>query len=187
MADGLRPAPFDVVEASRRVWVERWDDDAASGNAVFTAVLRAHQMLMQQVDAVMKRHDLTFTRYQVLAWLAAEPETARALSWISTVLRVPPATVTNIIDRLESDDMVRRVAHPTDARTTLAELTDLGREVAHDTTVDLNDEVYRPLALGDADRGQLIDLLGSLRANGGEFDVERSAELMDRLGAQRTV
>ncbi len=185
MADEFKVAPFDVVEASRRVWLDQWDAEAASGNATFTAILRSHQMLMHQVEVVMKRHRLTFTRYQVLDWLAAEPDTARALSWISTVLRLPPATVTNLIDRLEADDLIRRVPHPTDARTTLAEITDRGRQVAHDATVELNEEVYRPLALDEGERTRLTDLLGDLRARSGEFDVDRSAELIDRLDANR--
>ena len=185
MAEGFKPTPFDVVEASRRAWHHRWGPEAASGNAVFTAILRSHQMLMHQVDAVMKRHDLTFTRYEVLVWLAAEPETARALSWISTVLRVPPATVTNVIDRLEADGLVRRVPHPTDARTTLAEITEQGRTVAQAATLELNDEVYRPLALAERDRSRLTDLLGELRARAGEFDVARSPDLIDRLDTHR--
>lgn len=144
-------------------------------------------MLMNGVDAVMKRHGLTFARYQVLVWLVAEPDTARALSWISSVLRLPPATVTNLIDRLEADGLVRRIAHPTDARTTLAEITERGRVVAHDATVDLNDDVYRPLALGERDRDRLTGLLGVLRERGGEFDAARSAEVIERLDAHRTV
>ena len=182
----FRPSPYDVVEASRRVWQQRWDDESSSGNAVFTAILRSHQMLMHHVDGVVKRHGLTFTRYQVLVWLVAEPESARALSWISTILRVPPATVTNVIDRLESDGLVRRVPHPTDARTTLAEITDRGREVAARATTELNDEVYRPLALDGSERERIIGALGDLRARSGEFDAERSAELIDRIDAHRT-
>ena len=185
MAEGFKPAPFDVVDASRRVWAQRWDGRSASGNAVFTSILRTHQMLMHDVDAVMKRHDLTFTRYQVLTWLMAEPDSARALSWISAVLRLPPATVTNLIDRLESDALVRRVPHPTDARTTLAELTERGRELAHRATEDLNDGVYRPLALDEDARSDLLRVLDSLRARGGEFDVDRSPDLIDRLEAHR--
>lgn len=186
MADAFKPAPFDVVDASRRVWLDQWDPAAASGNAVFTAILRSHQMLMHHVDTVMKRHGLTFTRYQVLVWLTAEPESARALSWISTVLRVPPATVTNVIDRLEADGLVRRVPHPTDARTTLAEITDSGRVAAGEATAELNEEVYRPLALDDGEREVLISTLGDLRARSGEFDAERSAQLIEKIDAHRT-
>ena len=70
---GFEAAPFDVVEASRRVWLERWDPEAASGMAVFTAILRSYQLLNDQVTNVMKSHDLTFARYEVLTWLATDP------------------------------------------------------------------------------------------------------------------
>ncbi len=128
---GFEAAPFDVVEASRRVWLERWDREAASGMAVFTAILRSYQLLNDQVNEVMRSHDLTFARYQVLAWLATDPESALTLSWISKTLRIPPATVTNIIDRLEDEKLVRREPHPSDARTTLAVITPRGRRVGH--------------------------------------------------------
>ena len=120
---GFQAAPFDVVEASRRVWLERWDPSAASGMAVFTAILRSYQLLSDQVNTVMRTHDLTFARYEVLAWLATDPDSSLSLSWISKTLRIPAATVTNIIDRLEDDGLIRRVPHPSDARTTLAEIT----------------------------------------------------------------
>ena len=80
--------------------------------AVFTAILRSYQLLNDQVNEVMRSHDLTFARYEVLAWLATDPESSLTLSWISKTLRIPPATVTNIIDRLEDEKLVRRVPHP---------------------------------------------------------------------------
>ena len=122
----FEPAPFDVVEASRRVWLERWNDEAASGMAVFTAILRSQQLLSHEIAAVMRQHGLTFARYEVLSWLAIDPESSLTLSWISKTLRIPPATVTNLIDRLETDKLVRRVQHPLDARTTLAVITPRG-------------------------------------------------------------
>jgi len=177
----FEPSPYDVVEASRRVWLERWDPEAASGNAVFTAILRSHQMLMHRVNGVMTAHGLTFPRYEVLAWLVAEPGSALTLGWISEVLRIPPATVTNLVDRLVADGLVRRVPHPTDARTTLAELTDHGRRVERDATTELNDAVYRPLGLSVEEREQLVGLLHDLRARDGEFDTTRSSERIARL------
>ena len=181
---GFRPAPFDVVEASRRVWLERWEPPAASGMAVFTAILRSYQLLDGQVNAVMRRHGLTFARYEILTWLATDPESSLALSWISKTLRIPPATVTNLIDRLEADDLVRRVPHASDARTTLAEITARGRRLAEAATKDLNTTVYEQIALTERRRAQLIDLLADLRARGGEFDVARSDEVIAELGAR---
>jgi DNA-binding MarR family transcriptional regulator len=182
---GFYTAPFDVVEASRRVWLERWDPEAASGMAVFAAILRSSQLLTDQVNAVMKRYDLTFARYEVLTWLATDPESSLALSWISKTLRIPPATVTNIVDRLEDDGLVRRVPHPSDARTTLAVITSRGRRVVDHATRDLNVEVYERIGLSEKKRNQLIELLAELRASGHEFDVERSEQLIDDLGSRQ--
>ena len=91
----------------------------------------------------MRSHDLTFARYEVLTWLATDPESSLTLSWISKTLRIPPATVTNIIDRLEEEKLVRRVPHPSDARTTLAEITARGKKVAMGATRDLNADCVR--------------------------------------------
>jgi DNA-binding MarR family transcriptional regulator len=178
----FEPAPFDVVEASRRVWLQKWDPEAASGMAVFTAVLRSYQLLNDEVTGVMVRHDLTFARYEVLTWLATDPEPSLTLSWISKTLRIPPATVTDIIDRLERDKLVRRVPHPSDARTTLAVITARGRRVAHTATEDLNTTVYERIGLSEAQRLQLTELLAELRASGNEFDVKRSQEVIEGLG-----
>jgi len=182
----FEPAPFDVVEASRRVWLAQWSAEAASGMATFTAILRSYQLLMDQVDRVMRRCELTFARYEVLTWLATDPESSLTLSWISKTLRIPPATVTNIIDRLEADGHVRRVPHPSDARTTLAVITARGRKIAADATSRLNAAVYERIGLSERQRGQLTALLGQLRANGNEFDVARSPKLIEELGARHT-
>ena len=112
----------------------------------------------------MRRHDLTFARHQVLAWLAMDPESSLTLSWISKTLRIPPATVTNIIDRLEDEGLVRRVPHPSDARTTLAVITPRGEKVATEATRDLNETVYECIGLSEPKRGRLVDLLAELRA-----------------------
>jgi DNA-binding MarR family transcriptional regulator len=182
----IQPAPFDVVEASRRVWLERWAPEAASGNAAFTAILRSYQLLVDQVNDVMRSFDITFPRYEILVWLATDPESARTLSWISKTLRVPPATVTNLIDRLEADGLVRRVPHPSDARTTLAVITARGRKLEAAATSALNSQVYERIGLSEQKRDRLIDLLAELRANGNEFDVERSNELIERVGSKRS-
>jgi DNA-binding MarR family transcriptional regulator len=181
---GFQAAPFDVVEASRRVWLERWDPEAASGMATFTAILRSYQLLSDQVEEVVKKYDLTFARYEILAWLATDPESSVTLSWISNTLRIPPATVTNIIDRLERDKLIRRETHPGDARTTLAVITAKGRKVANDATEALNSTVYEQIGLSASKRNRLVDLLAELRANGNEFDVQRSTEVIEQVEAR---
>jgi DNA-binding MarR family transcriptional regulator len=179
----FQPAPFDVVEASRRVWLERWSPEAASGMAVYAAILRSYQLLNDQVSDVMRRHGLTFARYEVLAWLATDPASARTLSWISKSLRIPPATVTDIIDRLEAEKLVRRAPHPSDARTTLAVITPQGRRVATEATRELTVVVYERIGLAERQRTELVELLTTLRAAGNEFDVEQSNEILEEVGS----
>ena len=152
--------------------------------AVFAAILRSYQLLNDQVDEVMRRHGLTFARYEVLSWLATAPESALTLSWISKSLRIPPATVTNIIDRLEGERLVRRAPHPSDARTTLAVITSRGRKVATEATRDLNATVYERVGLSERQRDQLVELLATLRAAGNEFDVEQSDEILEEVGSR---
>jgi DNA-binding MarR family transcriptional regulator len=178
------PAPFDVVEASRRVWLERWSAEAASGMAVFTAILRSQQLLSNEIAAVMRQHDLSFARYEILIWLATDPKSSQTLSWISRTLRIPPATVTNLIDRLEEERLVRRVQHPADARTKLAVITARGKRVADAATEDLNATVYERIGLTARQRDQLIDLLAVLRANDHEFEIDRSQRVIDDLDAR---
>ena len=153
--------------------------------AVFTAILRSYQLLNDQVHQVMRSHDLTFARYEVLTWLATDPESSLTLSWISKTLRIPPATVTDIIDRLEDEKLVRRVPHPSDARTTLAVINPRGRKAAMDATRDLNSTVYERIGLSERQRGQLTDLLAdTLAKSGNEFDVERSSEVIEEVGSR---
>ena len=180
-SSGFEPAPFDVVEASRRIWLQEWSADAASGMAVYSSILRSFELLNDQVNSVVRRHDLTWTRYEILTWLATDPESSLTLSWISKTLRIPPATVTNLIDRLEQDKLIRRVPHPTDARTTLAVITPRGRKVAREATSDINTSVYEQIGLSEDQRDQLIDMLAQLRAHGNEFDVDRSQDVIDDL------
>lgn len=179
----LDPAPFDVVEATRRVWLDRWDEESASGVAVFTALFRSYQMLRAQVDEVVRAHGLTFPRYEVLAWLATDPEPSLTLTWISKTLRIPPATVTGIIDHLEQEGLLERQTHPDDGRTTLAVITAKGRDLVTAATSDLNESVYRRIALSQDEREHLTDLLRTLREAGDEFDADRSVEVIEALGS----
>jgi hypothetical protein len=53
-----------------------------------------------------------------------------------------------------------------------------------DATRDLNAIVYERIGLSEPQRSRLVDLLAQLRASGNEFDVERSNEVIEELGAR---
>lgn len=149
----------DFEQAVRLAWLNRWGPEATSGMVVCAAILRSRQLIREQVDAVLDRHDLTHVRHEVLACLAVAPEQTLSLGRISRILRSPPATVTNAVDHLEAKSLVRRDAHPTDGRTTLAVMTDEGSALEARVAADLNREIHERIGLDDTERTHLLELL----------------------------
>ena len=82
---------------------------------------------------------------------------------------VHPTSVTNIVNRLETQGLVARRPNPADGRGTLAEITSAGREVVERATTDL---MAADFGLGGYDSGQLEDMFGllrGLRVTAGDF------------------
>ena len=78
-------------------------------------------------------------------------------------------SVTHAIRRLEADGLVERVPHPTDGRTTLVQITELGRSTVEDATVTLNNEVFADIGMSDESRGRWRTSIETLRRNAGDF------------------
>lgn len=161
--------PFDPIEGARRSWIEHGWDDAATGMAAVTSVMRAQQVLLARVEAVLKPLGLSFARYELLMLLLFSRQGALPLSKIGSRLQVHPASVTNAVDRLEAQGLVRRTPHPSDRRTTLAEITPSGRVLAAKATDSLNDQVFSQPGLSAGKAEQLVSLLADLRRNAGDF------------------
>ena len=155
--------PFDPIEEARRQWADHGWGEAAEGMAAVTSVMRAEQIFLSRVDEVLRPIGLTFARYEALALLGFTKRGSLPLGKIGQRLQVHPTSVTNTVDRLEAQGFVRRLAHPTDRRTTLAEITDTGRSVARQATDALNGRVFTTTGLDAADLRDLIRVLRKLR------------------------
>ena len=94
--------------------------------AAVTSLMRAQQVLMARLNDLLRPHGLTFPRYEALMLLSFTRAGALPLGKIGERLQVHRTSVTNIIDKLEADGLVRRVPHAEDRRATLAEITDAG-------------------------------------------------------------
>jgi DNA-binding MarR family transcriptional regulator len=165
-----RDLSFDPVRMAREMWESNGWGNAAPGMATVTSVMRAHQLFLARANEVLRPFHLTFARYEVLAWLAWNADCGPlSLSQIAERLQVTPATVTNAIDRLEGDKLVRRIAHPSDARTTLAEITAKGRKSVDSATVELNTKLFEAVQLSDEEQASLFKLLMKLRIDAGDF------------------
>ncbi len=133
MASGA-PLAFDPIAEAQRQWEAHGWDDAAPGMAMVTSVMRVQQVLIGHVDRALRDLGLTFARYEVLMLLLFSRKGALPMGKVGARLQVHPASVTNVVDRLEADGLVRRVPHPSDGRTTLAEITPAGRALARRAT-----------------------------------------------------
>jgi DNA-binding MarR family transcriptional regulator len=165
------PLDFDPIEEARTQWSERWEPDVSDAMAAATSIMRAQQMVLAAVDGALRPFGLTFARYEGLVLLLFSRRGALPLGKMGQRLMIHPTSVTNIINRLEQQGLVRRLPHPTDGRTTLAELTDEGRRLAKRATKAVNAVEFGLGGLDDQDLQQLIRIIRKLRAGVGDFST----------------
>jgi len=164
-----RRLPFDPIAQARRLWAEHGWAEAAPGMAAVTSLMRAQQIVAARVDEALKPFGLSFARYEVLMLLLFSRRGSLPMARIGERLQVHPASVTNAVDRLEAQGLVRRSPHPTDRRATLVELTDDGRAAAAKATDELNATVFAGPGLAPDDVERLVDLLTRMRGAAGDF------------------
>ena len=155
--------PVDPIEEADRQWRAHGWEPAAPGMGVVTSVMRAQQVLLARADAVLGAFGLTFARFEVLTLLSFTREGRLPMGKLGSRLQVHPASVTSAVDRLERQGFVRREAHPTDGRATLAVLTDEGRSVAEEAAARLNAELFASLGVDEDEAATLFRLLARLR------------------------
>jgi DNA-binding MarR family transcriptional regulator len=162
--------PFDPILEARRQWAVHGWPDSADGMAAVTSIIRAQQIYLARVDQVLRPLGLTFARYEVLMLLVFSRAGSLPLNKMGARLQVHPTSITNAVDRLVAQDLLRRVPHPTDGRTTLAEITDPGRELALQATASINEGVFANPGLPGSDVTTLVEVLKNLRRSAGDFE-----------------
>ena len=164
-----RPQKRDPIAAARANWERAGWGDVSQGMVAVTSVMRAHQILLARVETALRPYDLSFSRYELLRLLAFSRTGALPITKASDRLQVHVTSVTHAIRRLEADGLVQRVPHPTDGRTTLVQITDLGRSTVEDATVTLNEQVFADIGMSDTESQALVSSIETLRRNAGDF------------------
>ncbi len=163
------PLRFDPIEEARAQWSARWKPDVGDAMAAATSIMRAQQVVLAAVDGALRPFGLTFARYEGLVLLLFSRRGSLPLGKMGQRLMIHPTSVTNIIDRLEEQGLVRRIPHPTDGRTTLAEITEDGRRLAKEATKAVNAVTFGLGSLSAEDLDQLIRITRRLRQSVGDF------------------
>jgi DNA-binding MarR family transcriptional regulator len=159
----------DPIELAIENWLARKWDAAAGGMAIVTSVMRVQQIFASEVEAVLRPLGLTFARYEVLMLLDFSRSGQLPLGKIGERLQVHPASVTNAVDRLESDGLVARTPNPGDGRSTLASISQAGRELASVASASLNERVFARVALTATEQRDAFRLLGQIRHAAGDY------------------
>ena len=89
--------------------------------------LRAHAQVVRSLEHdLMSAHELPLAHYDVLVQLSEAPGRQLRMTELAERVLLSRAGLTRLVDRLEREGLVRREACPSDARGTLAVLTDAG-------------------------------------------------------------
>jgi DNA-binding MarR family transcriptional regulator len=172
--------PFDPIERAAEIWGDRFGP--ADAMAAVTSIMRAQQILLAGLDGLLRPYGLTFARYEALVLLAFSRHGALPLRVIGERLMVHPTSVTNTVDRLERDGLVRRRPNPRDGRGTLAEITPGGREVVTRSTADLMAAGFGMADYDPVELAEVFTLLRGLRVAAGDFRPEPGAAAVSAPG-----
>ncbi|MCZ7416464.1 MULTISPECIES: MarR family winged helix-turn-helix transcriptional regulator [unclassified Streptomyces] len=159
---------FDPIARADELWKQHWGSVPAMG--AITSIMRAQQILLAEVDAVVKPYGLTFARYEALVLLTFSRNGELPMSKIGERLMVHPTSVTNTVDRLQRVGLVAKRPNPNDGRGTLASITDKGREVCEAATRDLMEMDFGLAAYDDEECAEIFALLRPLRIAAKDFD-----------------
>jgi DNA-binding MarR family transcriptional regulator len=162
-----RKLPFDPIDEAARQWALRWD--AVEQMHAVTSLMRVQQVVLGQLDELLKPHGLTFARYEALVLLTFSRAGALPLGKMGERLQVHATSVTSIVDRLERAGLVVRRRHPDDGRAVLAEITDQGRALVEAATADLVAARFALTSLRPDELRRLSDLLRPVRRDAGDF------------------
>ena len=158
---------FDPIDEAARQWGLHWSGVPAM-HAV-TSLMRVQQLVIGQLDALLKPHGLTFARYEALVLLVFSSRGSLPLGKMGERLQVHPTSVTSIVRRLAEDDLIVRVPHPEDGRGVLAEITPKGRALVEAATKDLVATDFALESLSESQLAELSALLRPVRRDAGDF------------------
>jgi DNA-binding MarR family transcriptional regulator len=165
---GKRTLPFDPIAAARDNWDQRGEGGATMQFA--TSIMRAQQIVLAATDAALKPFGLNFARFEALVLLSFTRRGSLPLGKMGERLMIHPASVTNIVDRLEAQGFVTRVPHPDDRRTTLCQLTKEGRRIVESALVAVNETGFGVAQLSPQDLASGTAILTRLRSVNGDFE-----------------
>ena len=127
------------------------------------ALLHAAHTLEDKLEAALSEVGLSVAKYGVLSELVASDKPV-SLGELASRLSCVRSNMTQLVDRLEADGLVKRVDCPTDRRSVNAAITEVGRE-RQEAGLEAVDRLHREFSsqVAAGDRAALERMLLALK------------------------
>lgn len=133
-ADGMATLEQIKAAAGHVADPGTYEHDAAVAIAM---VLRAAAAAQAQIEERLKRHGITFARYNILNILYHSDEGSMNPGVIARSLYIDPSSVTSAVTRLNRDGLVLRRVDEDNRRMTIVEITTEGSRLYEKAVADL--------------------------------------------------
>ena len=163
----LRDLPSNEV---LRKFAQRYPQADVSAIATFLHLLRVATDFSMALDECLSRHGLLQGRWWVLILLMREDNKTSLPSLLAEKAGVSRATMTGLLDGLESEHLVQRVFDAEDRRRVSVRLTPEGETKLDEVMPDYYSRLRICMqGLGEAERSALQQMLSQLHAGIGAF------------------
>jgi DNA-binding MarR family transcriptional regulator len=131
-------------------------------NSVVYPLIHVAHALEDQLDEALATVDLSAPKFTALAVMVAEGQ-PMSLSELAAKLTCVRSNITQLVDRLEKDGLVKRTDDPSDRRGVRAEVTALGRE-RFEAGLKVTNKVHETIAgkLSATDQAAMQHILKAL-------------------------
>lgn len=140
-------------------------------------LVRTATLLSARATQLFRRFDLTEAQFNVLFALKFTPKNITQAE-LGKRLVVTRASITSVLDKLESKGLVKRVDVPENRRIHHVELTEAGRKLVNEAEPLYRKEVHEVLGdLGDSECQTLIGLTERVREHARAMIARNGSEL----------
>lgn len=158
---------MDDIDTIKAQWAQQRPDLDTDPMALIGRLMRVSQHLSRQMADTFAQFDLTSASFDVLATLLRSgPPHALTPNQLLSTMMITSGTMTNRIDQLEKQQLVKRIRSTEDRRSVEIALTDKGRRLIDEAvTAHVATQIRLVSALPAQDREALDQVLRKYLVN----------------------
>lgn len=165
----FEPFSIDPVDEAGRQWRRRWGTESVAPVAAVASIVRIHRLLVARLNDALAPFELTMDSYEALMLLFLSRRGALPLAKLGARLQADPTGAAYLVEALERRGYATRTPDPHEPGTTLATITERGRQVAAEATALLNKFQFGTAPLREQELIALTEILRRMRAGAGDL------------------